>query len=154
MTTVRAGLPMANDWIPKIPFTMARQLSSPIDIQRGILAMKSLLMASLIIGLTVQSPWSAADWWSDNDDNADVQDIDAGAKPETSADDDLVRNAVGPGQPQNDDQSPSTGVIYDAWGRPYAYGMPYGYGPGFGYGYGYMSGPYDVAGRAGGGGRR
>ena len=116
--------------------------------------MKSILMASLIIGLCVQSPWSAADWWSDNDDNPDVQDIDAGAKPETSTDDDLVRNAVGPGQPQNDDQSPSTGVIYDAWGRPYAYGMPYGYGPGFGYGYGYMVGPYDVVGRPGGGGRR
>jgi predicted secreted protein len=64
-------------------------------MQRGILAMKSLLMASLIIGLTVQSPRSAADWWSDNDDNADVQDIDAGAASKPSADDDLGRNAVG-----------------------------------------------------------
>jgi hypothetical protein len=115
--------------------------------------MKHLLMAGLIIGLTVQSPGSAADWWSDNDDNPDVQDIDAGAQAETDTDDDLLKNAVGPGQPQNDDQSPSTGVIYDAWGRPYAYGMPYGYGPAFGYGYGYISGPY-VAGRTGGGGKR
>jgi len=115
--------------------------------------MKHLLMAGLIIGLTVQSPGSAADWWSDNDDNPDVQDIDAGAQAETDTDDDLLKNAVGPGQPQNDDQSPSTGVIYDAWGRPYAYGMPYGYGPAFGYGYGYISGPY-VAGRTGGGGIR
>ena len=115
--------------------------------------MKHLLMAGLIIGLTVQSPGSAADWWSDNDDNPDVQDIDAGAQAETDTDDDLLKNAVGPGKPQNDDQSPSTGVIYDAWGRPYAYGMPYGYGPAFGYGYGYISGPY-VAGRTGGGGKR
>ncbi|MEY4684982.1 MAG: hypothetical protein RLZ25_1441 [Pseudomonadota bacterium] len=83
----------------------------------------------------------SADWWSDNGDSASSEDIDADAKPETSANDDLVRDAQGPGQPQNNGQSQAP-MIYDAWGRPYVYGMPYGYGAGFGYGMGYMAGPY------------
>ena len=86
-----------------------------------------------------------ADWWSDNGDSAEVEDIDSGAKSETSANDDLVRDAQGPGQPQNNGQN-QVPMIYDAWGRPYIYGMPYGYGPGFGYGMGYIAGPYNRGG--------
>jgi hypothetical protein len=94
----------------------------------------------VILALTVAVPVSA-DWWSDNGDSANAEDIDADAKPETTANDDLVRDAQGPGQPQAN-QASQAPMIYDAWGRPYVYGMPYGYGPGFGYGMGYMSGPY------------
>lgn len=94
----------------------------------------------LVVGLIVTVP-AVADWWSDNGDSASAEDIDSDAKPETSANDDLVRDAQGPGQPQSSQQT-QTPMVYDAWGRPYVYGMPYGYGPGFGYGMGYMAGPY------------
>lgn len=95
-----------------------------------------LLVLSLLAAVPV-----SADWWSDNGDSAQAEDIDSGAKPETSANDDLVRDAQGPGQPENTQQNQAP-MIYDAWGRPYVYGMPYGYGPGFGYGMGYLAGPY------------
>ena len=98
-----------------------------------------LMALSLLIALPV-----AADWWSDNGDSAGAEDIDSGAKSGTSTDDDLVRDARGPGQPQNNQQNQAP-MVYDSWGRPYVYGMPYGYGPGFGYGMGYMAGPYPQA---------
>jgi len=103
------------------------------------------LVFSLLMALPV-----AADWWSDNGDSAGAEDIDSGATSETTANDDLVRDAQGPGQPQNNSQNQAP-MIYDAWGRPYVYGMPYGYGPGFGYGMGYMAGTYT---RGGGNPRR
>lgn len=82
-----------------------------------------------------------ADWWSDQGDSAPNEDIDSGARSETTADQDLVNDAQGPGQPQDSNQN-STHTLYDPWGRPYTYGMPYGYGPWMGYGMGYMAGPY------------
>jgi len=94
----------------------------------------------LLLPLVLTVPVSA-DWWSDNGDSANAEDIDADAKSETTANDDLVRDAQGPGQPQ-DRQQAQAPMVDDAWGRPYVYGMPYGYGPGFGYGMGYMAGPY------------
>ena len=88
---------------------------------------------------------SLGDWWSDNGDTAPSSDIDSGARSETTADEDLVNDARGPGQPQ-DEPTSQTHVLYDPWGRPYTYGMPYGYGPWMGYGTGYMAGPYPAAG--------
>jgi len=102
------------------------------------------LTACLFIFLLTAMPVTA-DWWSDNGDSAGAEDIDAGAQAETSANDDLVRDAQGPGQPQSNAQ-PQVPMIYDAWGRPYVYGMPYGYGPTFGYGMGYVAGPYPRSG--------
>lgn len=101
--------------------------------------MKTLKITALLLLLT--SPFCPAhgDWWSDNGDTANVEDIDSGAQPETNTDDDLMKNSVGPGQPQN--PPPQAPIVYDGRGYGYAYGMPYGYGPGFGYGYGYISGP-------------
>lgn len=91
---------------------------------------------------------SVGDWWSDNGDTAPSADIDSGSRAETTADEDLVNDARGPGQPQDEPNS-QVPVLYDPWGRPYTYGMPYGYGPWMGYGAGYMAGPYPA-----GGGRR
>jgi hypothetical protein len=113
--------------------------------------MNTIRTISLLAVLLSAAPMVEADWWGDNGDTADVEDIDSGEKPETTTDDDLIRDAQGPGQPQDDNSSQRTPVIYDSWGRPYGYGMPYGYGYGFGYGNGYMAGP--MVGR-GGGGRR
>jgi hypothetical protein len=103
--------------------------------------MNNLRTMSFLAVLILSAPMAEADWWSDNGDEADAQDIDSGAKSETSTDDDLIKDAQGPGQPQDDNSSQRTPVIYDAWGRPYGYGMPYGYGSSFGYGNGYISGP-------------
>ncbi len=103
--------------------------------------MPRLLIPLVVVFTCLTAVPVSADWWSDNGDSANVNDIDADAKSETTANDDLVRDAQGPGQPQ-DNQAPQAPMIYDAWGRPYVYGMPYGYGPGFGYGMGYMAGPY------------
>lgn len=99
--------------------------------------MNRLVFITLLAGLSAQIPSVSADWWSDNGDTANAQDIDAGAQSETTTDNDLVQDAQGPGQPQVD---PSTGasVVYDGRGNAYAYGMPYGWAPRFGYGYGYM----------------
>jgi hypothetical protein len=102
--------------------------------------LRVLPLLLLAFSLWVTEP-VRADWWSDNGDSTSSEDIDSDAKPETSANDDLVRDAQGPGQPQDNTQH-QTPMMYDAWGRPYAYGMPYGYGAGFGYGMGYMAGPY------------
>lgn len=98
-----------------------------------------ILLASL-------SGTALGDWWSDNGDSADSSDIDSGARSETTTDQDLINDAKGPGQPQ-DDPGNQTHVLYDPWGRPYTYGMPYGYGPWMGYGTGYMAGPYVGGGR-------
>lgn len=102
--------------------------------------LRTLTPYLILFALLVPLP-ASADWWSDNGDSAGAEDIDSGAQSETTANDDLVKDAQGPGQPQNNPQN-QTPMMYDAWGRPYAYGMPYGYGPGFGYGMGYMAGPY------------
>jgi len=99
--------------------------------------MNRLVLIPLVVGLTAQVSPVSADWWSDNGDTANAQDIDAGAQPETTADNDLVKDAQGPGQPQVDSSS-SAPIVYDGQGTPYVYGMPYGYGASFGYGYGYM----------------
>lgn len=98
--------------------------------------MNRLVFLTLLVGLGTQIPPVSADWWSDNGDTANAQDIDAGAQSETTTDNDLVRDAQGPGQPQVD---PSTGspVMYNGGGNAYYYGMPYGWAPRFGYGYGY-----------------
>lgn len=95
-----------------------------------------------VIGLLSMTP-ATADWWSDNGDSAPAEDIDAGAQPETSADDQIVKDAQGPGQPASNTPA-QVPMMYDNWGRPIAYGMPYGYGPAFGYGMGYISAPRPV----------
>ncbi len=99
--------------------------------------MKKLIFIVLVAGLASPLAPVSADWWSDNGDTANAQDIDSGAQPETTTDNDLVKDARGPGQPQVDSSSGAP-VVYDARGNAYGYGMPYGYGPRFGYGYGYM----------------
>ena len=74
-----------------------------------------------------------ADWWGDNGDSANAEDIDAGAQREETTNDDLVRDANGPGQPQN--QTPSQNApVYDGYGYPFAFGVPYGFSPLMGYG--------------------
>jgi len=99
--------------------------------------MNRLVLIPLLAGLTAHISPVSADWWSDNGDSANAQDIDSGAQSETTTDNDLVQDAQGPGQPQVD-SSASTPIVYDGQGNPYVYGMPYGYGARFGYGYGYM----------------
>ena len=74
---------------------------------------------------------------ADDDDTAELEDIDAGAKEETSDDNEIMHNANGPGEPQQE----GTSSVYD--GYPYtSSGYPYGYAYPFGYGYGYLYGGY------------
>lgn len=102
----------------------------------------SLNRLVLIVTLSIASfGQTRADFWSDTGDSASSEDIDSGARSETTTDQDLVNDAQGPGQPQDAPQS-QVPTLYDPWGRPYVYGMPYGYGPGMGYGMGYFAGPY------------
>lgn len=102
--------------------------------------MKQLILILWLAAAGHAVPMAWADWWSDNGDSADAQDIDAGARAETDTDADLLRNANGPGEPQDPPQ-PRVPVLYDGWGFAHPYGMPYGYGPYFGYGDGYIGGP-------------
>lgn len=81
-----------------------------------------------------QPPWVLAD----EDDTSEVEDIDAGARSETDTDDSIVRDAVGPGQPQ--DPQPTVPTVYDGYGNAYIYGYPYGYSYPYSYGSGYMYG--------------
>ena len=104
-----------------------------------------LLAGSLLVFEPSMSVWG--------EDMTELEDIDAGAQSETTTDDDILRNAVGPGQPQNNQYYNypliydyyGYPLIYDQRGYPYSYTMPYGYGPYFGYGYGYLFGPIVIS---------
>ncbi|RQW84383.1 MAG: hypothetical protein EHM62_00750 [Methylococcus sp.] len=106
--------------------------------------MKRLIILALLSGLAFQAHSTSYGGWGDDQP---AEDIDAGVHEGTQADDEIMRNSTGPGEPQNATDSVATGggVAYDAYGRPYVYSMPYGYGPYAGYGVGYVSGPFGGA---------
>lgn len=100
------------------------------------------ILTTFTVLLCLHSPLQA-DWWSDNGDSAQAEDIDSGAQAETPTNNQIVRDARGQGQPSADSNA-VVPMMYDNWGRPIAYGMPYGYGPAFGYGSGYVANPYPI----------
>lgn len=71
--------------------------------------------------------------WGDSGDSVSVEDIDAGAQGEETTNDDLIRDANGPGQSDNP-ALPRNAPVYDGYGYPFAFGVPYGFSPLMGYG--------------------
>lgn len=74
-----------------------------------------------------------AEGWADSGDSVSVEDIDAGAQREETTNDDLIRDANGPGQSDNP-APPGNTPVYDGYGYPFAFGVPYGFSPLMGYG--------------------